>query len=225
MCMYTMYSTYTYKHKLSAMEISQEVKERVLAAIDKLVSEGVEEPTNKQILATMGKGSYSHVSPVASTWRQQRKEKLKEAMALPDELQSLLGRAGSEIWAKAQTIAGIKYQQIKEDCDKRIEDAKSEKNDAIAEIVRLESVVEDKDAKIANLISENETICLGLEKLKQSKVDIEQALNAIKSDREQARIELARKTAKLEQVQQQLTSSKGDYDKLQQQLIDLAKGK
>ena len=207
------------------MDISPEIKDRVTGAIESLIADGVEEPTNQQILKKMGKGSYAHVSPVAKEWRRNRKEQLKAALALPDALQTVLNKAGSTLWLRAQELSEQKYIQFKQDCKNEVDDITSEKEEAITEIVRLESEISTKNDKITEITLENEILRSDLSKQATQAEFVNEELVKEKKESEGIRLELVRKTEAFDQTSTQLTSLKDDYAKLQKQLVELAKNK
>ncbi|MBL4679592.1 MAG: DNA-binding protein, partial [Pseudomonadales bacterium] len=119
------------------MKVNPEIKDRIINTANALAAEGIEEPTNALVLERMGKGSLSHVSPVMRQWRESRKAEVSAALEMPVALKKTIEASLGQVWASASKLASITVENIKQEALASIEAASNERDEALAEIIRL----------------------------------------------------------------------------------------
>ncbi len=132
------------------MSINTEIKKRILDAANTLAAEGNDNPTNDAVREHMGGGSLSHISPVMREWRASRKEQVNAALDIPADLKKMIETSLSQVWRSASKLASVVIENVRQDAEKDINAATQERDEALAEITRLEAHVkslEDQGAE------------------------------------------------------------------------------
>ena len=73
--------------------------ERVVRqAIEALVLHGVETPTNTQVREKLGGGSFSEITPILKSWREERDKARRAAIAMPKAVKERLDITLAQVW-------------------------------------------------------------------------------------------------------------------------------
>ncbi len=200
------------------MKIKPEIKDRILSAVNALVAEGVEEPTNQAVLEKMGKGSFSHVSPVMREWRDNRRAETSVALEIPPELKKAVETSLSQVWAAASRLAGVEIEKVKSEVTEKVDIASVERDEALHEITRLEKQVEEFGKQLADKKQEmarlNET--LEAERENTSKLKVEKAAFTTRiEDRD----------VQIQELKAELKAERKNTKSLQAELVTIAKQK
>lgn len=122
------------------MNISNDIRARIEAAAEALVSEGMNSPTNEQVRQKLGGGSLSHISPVMREWRRRLREQADTpALPVPDTLQQLAADLAARLWQQARELAEADAAAVREQADADIAQADEQRDEALDEVRRLEA--------------------------------------------------------------------------------------
>lgn len=198
------------------MKVKPEIKEKIIAAANALTAEGIESPTNDQVRERMGSGSLSHISPVMREWRESRKAEVVAALEMPADLKKAIESSVGQVWTAASKLASATIETVRQEADTAIETATGERDEALAEITRLENQIAELEKALA---------------------DKEQEVNQVKTELEQERGQntklttenaalVARVDDRDEQVKglkTELKEARDDNKALQGELIEIAR--
>ena len=198
------------------MKVKPEIKEKIIAAANALAAEGIESPTNDQVRERMGSGSLSHISPVMREWRESRKAEVVAALEMPADLKKAIESSVGQVWIAASKLASATIETVRQEADSAIEAATSERDEALAEITRLESQIAELEKALA---------------------DKEQEVSQVKTEQEQERSQntklttenaalVARVDDRVEQIKglkTELKEARDDNKALQGELIEIAR--
>ncbi len=198
------------------MIINPEIQKRIIDTANSLVAEGIEEPTNALVLERMGKGSLSHVSPVMRQWRESRKAEVVAALEMPSALKKAIETSLSHMWMTASKMATVAVEQVRLDAEERVLVVTNERDEALAEIGRLESRVA---TLVETLSGKDAVISEGIGELEQEKSLHQKAIfeNAALSTR------LEDRDAYIKTLTEDMKTAREDYKQLQGELVTLAK--
>lgn len=197
-------------------EIRERIRERIIAAANAFVSEGIGNPTNDQVRERMGGGSLSHISPVMREWRESRKAEVVAALEMPADLKKAVEMALGQIWGTASKLATTAVENVRKEAESAIADATAERDEALNEIQRLETrlaeltkTLEEKEQAVNQAQSE-----LNQEHVHTAKLNAEkEALQARINDRD----------AQIEDLKVDLKEARDDSRKLQGELVEIAR--
>lgn len=198
------------------MKVKPEIKEKIIAAANALAAEGIESPTNDQVRERMGSGSLSHISPVMREWRESRKAEVVAALEMPADLKKAIESSVGQVWTAASKLASATIETVRQEADTAIETATGERDEALAEITRLENQIAELEKALA---------------------DKEQEVNQVKTELEQERGQntklttenaalVARVDDRDEQIKglkTELKEARDDNKALQGELIEIAR--
>lgn len=122
-------------------KINPDIKARIVQAANELLIEGIEEPTNAQVLEKMGKGSLSHVSPVMREWRATRKQEASKPYDIPTELENLMGLSLRQIWTRSTELSRAELHRFKQSAEAQLKECEVERDEALSEIRALEEQI------------------------------------------------------------------------------------
>ena len=131
--------------------IKEQTKARIEAAADALAADGVEHPTNAQIIKKLGGGSLSTISPVMREWRERRKENQETLLEIPPALQQSIAEVVesglAKVWATASNMAGSSIDAIKRESEIEISALESERTELLEALEVAEKALEDAKAE------------------------------------------------------------------------------
>ena len=145
------------------MKIKSEITDKIIQTANTLVAEGIENPTNEQVRERMGKGSLSHISPVMREWRVSRQAEVAAALEMPSNLKRAIESALSQVWTSASQLATVKIDTIRQETDTEIHTATGERDEALSEITRLETRINELEA----LLTHKDDVLVKLQKTLQ----------------------------------------------------------
>jgi chromosome segregation ATPase len=199
------------------MKINQNIKERIINIANTLVAEGVDRPTNDQVRERMGGGSLSHISPVMREWRESRKAEIVAALEMPSELKKVVETSLGQVWASASKLATASVEKFRLEAETAMEDSARERDEALAEIQRLEGRIADLEKAHIEKVEAANQVKSELEKEKDDNAKLTANNAAL-----QARIE--DRDAQIKELKSELSESRSQNKHLQEELIVLAKG-
>jgi chromosome segregation ATPase len=130
-------------------------KQDIIDAAEKLQAAGIN-PTMQAIRDTLGGGSFATISPVLREWRNASGQRATVAIEMPGEAKAALERAGVDLWKIITTLATEKLTKVQEEAEAAIQAANADRDEALLEIARLETGIEQKDAELAEALAANE---------------------------------------------------------------------
>ncbi|HCS27863.1 MAG TPA: KfrA protein [Spongiibacteraceae bacterium] len=198
------------------MKINPEVKEKVLAAANSLLAEGIESPTNDQVRERMGGGSLSHISPVMREWRESRKSEVVAALEMPVDLRRAIESSVGQVWTAASKLASTAVETVRAEADSAIEAATAERDEALTEVARLE----DRLAQLKKASDEKDlTISRGREDLDKARSQGAQ----LASENAALASRLEDREAQIGGLRSELKEAREDSKQLQAELVDIAR--
>ncbi len=191
------------------MKVKPAIKEKIIAAANALAAEGIESPTNDQVRERMGGGSLSHISPVMREWREFRKAEVAAGLEIPADLKRVIETSLAQVWTAASQLASAAVETIRQEADATIAAATSERDEALAEITRLEETLADKQQAVNKVQAELEK-----ERGQSAKlVSTNAALTARVDDRDE----------QIRDLKTELKAARDDNKSLQDKLVEIAR--
>ena len=191
--------------------VKTDVKQRIIEAAMALVAEGIEDPTNDQVREKLGGGSLSHISPVMREWRSSRKEAVVAALEIPADLKKVIEISLSQVWNTANKIAFSTVDTIQKESDALINEANTERDEALQEVQRLERYIQS----LENALNSKE---VEIKQLLSDKQLLESDLLGAVKDRDSQNILLADR-------KEQIQNLNNNVKELQSQLVQIVSGK
>lgn len=198
------------------MKISQDTQEAIVSAADDLFAQGSDSPTNEQVRARLGKGSLSHISPVMKEWRESKKAEARAAFEMPVSLSKAVHESIGRLWVTATSLANASFDAYRHEADVAVQGSEQEREEALIEVGRLESLVEDLEKAFDAKSLKVE----GLEVRLEQEQSRSTALLAEKASME---AELAGRKAQIDGLQNDVDEIRQDYRSLQSELVQIAK--
>jgi chromosome segregation ATPase len=130
-------------------------KQDILEAAEKLQAAGIN-PTMQAIRDALGGGSFATISPVLREWRNASGQRATVAIEMPGEAKAALERAGVDLWKIITTLATEKLTKVQEEADAAIQAANADRDEALLEIAKLETGIEQQAAELAEALAANE---------------------------------------------------------------------
>jgi chromosome segregation ATPase len=130
-------------------------KEQIIDAAEQLQANGVN-PTMQAIRNALDGGSFATISPVLREWRDSKKQRATVALDMPGEAKAALERAGVDLWRIVTALATERLTKVQEEAETAVNGAQADRDEALFEIERLETSIEQKDAELAEALAANE---------------------------------------------------------------------
>ncbi|MGZ3836425.1 MAG: DNA-binding protein, partial [Mucilaginibacter sp.] len=96
------------------------------------------------------------ISPVLRAWRDSKAQRATVAIEMPGEAKAALERAGADLWKIITALATERLTKVQEEAEAAINAANADRDEAIAEIERLEASVEQIGAELVEALAANE---------------------------------------------------------------------
>jgi chromosome segregation ATPase len=130
-------------------------REQIIETAEALQAAGVN-PTMQAVRDALGTGSFATISPVLRAWRDSKAQRATVAIEMPGEAKAALERAGVDLWKIVTALATERLTKVQEEAEVAIHGANADRDEALAEIERLEAGIEQKDAELAEALAANE---------------------------------------------------------------------
>lgn len=198
------------------MKINAAITDKIIDTANALVAEGIENPTNEQVRERMGKGSLSHISPVMRQWRESQKAEVAAALAMPAEMKRAIETALAQVWTAASKLASTNIDTIRHEAEIATHAATGERDEALAEITRLEARIEDMESTLGNKDELISKLNAALETERGQVAELRTqsaALEAHLKDREE----------QIRGLKAELKETRKDYKSLQAELVAIAR--
>lgn len=198
------------------MKVKAEIKEKIMSVANALAAEGNDTPTNEQVRERMGGGSLSHISPVMREWRDSRKAEVVAALEMPSDLKKVIESSVGQVWTTASKLASTTVETVRLEADAAVQAATGERDEALAEITRLEERMAELNKTLADreqVINQGQA-ALEQEKARSAQLSVENAgLMARVGDREE----------QVKSLKDELKEARDDHKALQSELVEIAK--
>lgn len=192
-----------------ARQPSEKQIQRIHEAADALLTEGIEAPTNDQVLEKMGGGSIADVSPAMREWRKKKKQAEQVMFSMPDTIKNTGLNLLSQMWSAVDSEAQKKVEQAQSEATSKTVEIEEELQTCLDSISKLEESLE---------LESKEKLTL--------KDRLDEANNEIKQLEKSAhRLELDKEKAltKLETAKENEASLRKQVEDLQKELVAVAK--
>lgn len=179
-------------------------KATIFEAAELLLAETGKEPSVRDVLRKIGRGSLSEITPAMKEWRTERKELEAKRVAMPESMQNIASSFVDRLWLEANLITQKSIEQTKAGYD--------------AEIER-------RDHAEAELLEELDQTHLQVLELQDEIARLNEKLNGVlELEREKARISTLLEVAEQEKLtlRASLDEYKTKNDELLKSLSDLA---
>lgn len=206
----------TEQHASYAAKVKPEIRDRIIATANALVSEGIDNPTNDQVRERMGGGSLSHISPVMREWRESRKAEVVAALDMPADLKKAVETSLGQLWGMASKLATASVENFRQEAEAAVADATAERDEALNEIQRLEKHLAELTKALEEKGQEVNQI--------RSALDQEHNINAqLKADTAALQARIEDRDTQIEGLKADLKEARDDNRKLQGELIEIAR--
>jgi chromosome segregation ATPase len=192
-----------------ARQPSEKQIQRIHEAADALLADGIEAPTNDQVLEKMGGGSIADVSPAMREWRKKKKQAEQIMFSMPGTIKNIGLNLLSQMWSAVDSEAQKKVDQSQIEATSKTVELEDELQTCLDSIAKLEESLA--------LASKEK---LALEEM------LGEANNEIKQlDKSAHRLELEKEKAltKLETAKENETLLRQQVEVLQKDLVAVAK--
>ncbi len=206
-----MYNTYIQLHtpkRKATMAIS---KQEIIDAAEKLAAEGVN-PSMQAVRDRLGGGSFATISPVLREWKENREATTVAVLEMPSDVKGALDRFGADLWKTASALATAQFEKLKDDTRNSVEAAKKERDEALEEIQRLETLILEHDNHMSSVNAEVERMNNLLDDerkknaaLQQRNDDLQETVAGLKSDLKESREDGKQTLSKLDALRQEQT--------------------
>lgn len=206
----------TEQHASYAAKVKPEIRDRIIATANALVSEGIDNPTNDQVRERMGGGSLSHISPVMREWRESRKAEVVAALDMPADLKKAVETSLGQLWGMASKLATASVENFRQEAEAAVADATAERDEALNEIQRLEKHLAELTKALEEKGQEVNQV--------RSALDQEHNINAqLKADTAALQARIEDRDTQIEGLKDDLKEARDDNRKLQGELIEIAR--
>ena len=206
----------TEQHASYAAKVKPEIRDRIIATANALVSEGIDNPTNDQVRERMGGGSLSNISPVMREWRESRKAEVVAALDMPADLKKAVETSLGQLWGMASKLATASVENFRQEAEAAVADATAERDEALNEIQRLEKHLAELTKALEEKGQEVNQV--------RSALDQEHNINAqLKADTAALQARIEDRDTQIEGLKADLKEARDDNRKLQGELIEIAR--
>jgi chromosome segregation ATPase len=131
-------------------------KQDIIDAAEKLQAAGVN-PSMQAVREAMNNtGSFATISPVLREWRDSKSQRATVALEMPGEAKTAFERAGADLWKIITALATERLTRVQEEAEAAIQAANADRDEALAEIERLEAGIEQIGGELAESLAANE---------------------------------------------------------------------
>lgn len=207
------------------MAISEKKRADILAAIERLYRSTGKAPTVQDIIAEMGGGSASYVTPVRREWVESMEKAKTVARKMPDAVRQIMENATAAMWEVTTGEADVELAEFKLKAEEQAATLTAERDAALGDVERLEADSELQAIELAGAKDLAEGLRAQLAQAMQQVGELQGANTLLQQKAESLAFQLEDKTAQLAEVKGELAEVKRSHANLQKELLTLAKGK
>lgn len=207
------------------MAISEKKRADIVAAIDRLYRSTGKAPTVQDIIAEMGGGSASYVTPVRREWVESLEKAKTVARKMPDAVRQIMESATAAMWEVTTAEADTELAEFKLKAEEQAATLTAERDAALGDVERLEADSELQAIELAGAKDLAEGLRAQLAQAMQQVGELQGAKTLVEQKAESLAAQLEDKTAQLAEVKGELAEVKKSHANLQKELLALAKGK
>lgn len=166
-------------------------KTTIIETAEILLAETGKEPSNRDVLRRIGRGSLSEITPAMKEWRTERKELEAKRVAMPESMQNIASSFVDRLWLEANLITQKSIEQTKAGYDAEIErrdhaeaELLEELNQTHLQVLELEDEIARLNKKlnvVLELEREKARISALLEVAEQEKLTLRASLDEYKT--------------------------------------------
>ena len=207
------------------MAISEKKRADIVAAIDRLYRSTGKAPTVQDIIAEMGGGSASYVTPVRREWVESMEKAKTVARKLPDAVRQIMESATAAMWEVTTGEADAELAEYKLKAEEQAATLTAERDAALGDVERLEADSELQAIELAGAKDLAEGLRAQLAQAMQQVGELQGANTLLQQKAESLTAQLEDRNAQLAEVKGELAEVKRSHANLQKELLALAKGK
>tara|TARA_Y100001973_G_C5185354_1_gene327483 strand:+ start:200 stop:826 length:627 start_codon:yes stop_codon:yes gene_type:complete len=207
------------------MAISEKKRADILAAIERLYRSTGKAPKVQEIIAEMGGGSASYVTPVRREWVESMEKAKTVARKMPDAVRQIMESATAAMWEVTTGEADAELAEYKLKAEEQAATLTAERDAALGDVERLEADCELQAIELAGAKELAEGLRAQLAQAMQQVGELQGANTLLQQKAESLTAQLEDKTAQLAEVKGELAEVKRSHANLQKELLALAKGK
>jgi|TARA_Y100001934_G_C12387159_1_gene797237 chromosome segregation ATPase len=207
------------------MAISEKKRADILAAIERLYRSTGKAPKVQEIIAEMGGGSASYVTPVRREWVESMEKAKTVARKMPDAVRQIMESATAAMWEVTTGEADAELAEYKLKAEEQAATLTAERDAALGDVERLEADSELQAIELAGAKDLAEGLRAQLAQAMQQVGELQGANTLLQQKAESLTAQLEDKTAQLAEVKGELAEVKRSHANLQKELLALAKGK
>ncbi len=181
-------------------------EQRIVEAASRLQADG-KKPTMEAIRQEIGGGSFATISPALRKWREsQQQEQLKAvALEMPKDVNAIFEKFTNSLWREFESLITEKIANKQpEDEKQKINAIQSERDEALTEIERLESVLNESTIKNAALTETNQELTLQTQKQQMTLDFVESKQIELKNELQQLKDALRLKDGEVGELRGEL---------------------
>lgn len=126
-------------------------KATIFEAAELLLAETGKEPSVRDVLRKIGRGSLSEITPAMKEWRTERKELEAKRVAMPESMQNIASSFVDRLWLEANLITQKSIEQTKAGYDAEIEKRDHAEAELLEELEQTHGQVLELQDEIARL--------------------------------------------------------------------------
>lgn len=177
-------------------------KVEIIEAAELFLAETGKEPSNREVLKKLGRGSLADITPVMKEWRDERKEREAKAVSMPEEMQNVAATLVNRLWIEANIIAQKSIVTAAATHEAEIERLQQTESDLLKE---LSDEQEENEHLSRELLALREKV-KALEVHEKDCIRLQALLEASEADREKLRAEVAEQKAKNDDLLKSLSN-------------------
>ena len=180
-------------------------EQRIIEAASRLQADG-KKPTMEAIRQEIGGGSFATISPALRKWRESQQEQLKAvALEMPKDVNAIFEKFTNSLWREFESLITEKIANKQpEDEKQKINAIQSERDEALTEIERLESVLNESTIKNAALTETNQELTLQAQKQQMTLDFVESKQIELKNELQQLKDALRLKDGEVGELRGEL---------------------
>jgi len=194
--------------------------QQIFAAAEALELKGIN-PSQGAVREHLGGGSIATIAPVLRQWKEDKEERTRVYIAMPEEAKATIERLGTEVWKIMSNIATEKQKIIKSEAYTRVSDAHTERDENLKEMVELEKELQQSKQTNQQTLSSLEEAHTKIKALEIK----EAATGKIETELEQVRVHINNLMQENGMLSGQLKTLEAQNEKLNTTIKNFAKNK
>lgn len=192
-------------------------KTTIIETAEILLAETGKEPSNRDVLRRIGRGSLADITPAMRDWRNERKEMAASAVEMPEAFEVVAASLVARLWREANIVTNERIAEVRAASESEVARIEAECDGLLDELNQAGEALAAASSEIEAIRSRADRV----PELEKKLAIAEAKIESITSERDYSRTQLKEVQGVANEASRQLLTVEHERSVLEQKVADL----